>query len=76
MKNVILTINSTALPKVALSRPPRASPSFEESSSVAKERQAARGMMAKKLRMKTTVGLQSIAPEKRPSGTNTSRTLT
>lgn len=72
----VLTINSTALPKVAFRRPPSVSPSLTEISSVAKESMAARGIIAKKLRVKTAVALHSSAPAMRPSGTKMRRTLT
>ena len=71
-----LTISSTALPKVALRSPPRVWPSFTESSSVAKLRSDARGIIARKFRMKTVVGFAWVAPKTMPSGTNTNRTLT
>jgi hypothetical protein len=51
-------------------------PSFMEISSVAKERTAASGTMAKKLRAKTTVGSQPSAPATMPTGTKTRRILT
>ena len=53
-----LTINSTAFPKVAFRRPPSVWPSLTESSSVAKLNSDAKGMMARKFRMKMTVGGQ------------------
>ncbi len=70
------TINSTALPKVAFSRPPRASPKFTEISSVAKERTAARGMMARKFSTKTTTGSHPVSPAMIPMGTKTRSILT
>jgi hypothetical protein len=76
LRATMLTISSTALPKVALSRPPSVSPSFTDISSVANERTAARGMMAKKLRVKTAVGFQPISPAQMPKGTTMRRTLT
>jgi hypothetical protein len=51
-------------------------PSFALSSSVAKLSRAARGMMARKLTMKTAVGFISKAPKTMPAGTKTNRTLT
>lgn len=69
-------MSSTAFPKVAFSKPPIVSPSFREISSVAKDRTAARGMMAKKLMMKTAVGFQPEAPATMPMGTATRRKLT
>lgn len=72
----ILTISSTALPKVAFIRPPSVCPSFAESSSVAKDSSAASGIMAMKLRMKTAVGFQLSAPAMMPMGTKTRKTLT
>jgi hypothetical protein len=47
-----------------------------EISSVAKDSTAARGMMARKLRVKTAVGLQLRIPASRPTGTAMSRKLT
>lgn len=70
------TISSTALPKVALSRPPSVSPSLREISSVAKDRTAARGIMAKKLRVKTVVALHLSMPAAIPMGTMKRRKLT
>jgi hypothetical protein len=49
---------------------------LDEISSVAKDRMAARGMIARKLRRKTSVGLHSDAPAMIPSGTKNKRTLT
>lgn len=69
-------MSSTALPNVAFIKPPRVWPSLAESSSVAKLRRAARGMMAMKLRMKTIVGFQDKAPAMMPIGTKTRKTLT
>lgn len=73
---VVLTISSTAFPNVAFSNPPRVSPSLTEISSVANDRMDARGMMAKKLRVKTAVALHSSTPARIPSGTKTSNTFT
>lgn len=70
------TINSTALPKVAFRRPPSVSPSFIEISSVANDRTAASGMIAKKLMVKTAVEPQPILPAMMPRGTMTKRKLT
>lgn len=78
MNSIVLrghTISSTALPNVALTKPPRVSPSRAAISSVAKERMAARGMMAKKLRVKTNVGFHSYVPAMSPKGTKTRRTF-
>ena len=69
-------MSSTALPKVAFNSPPRVSPSFAEISSVANERTAARGIMAKKLSMNTAAGLQLNTPAMIPNGTNIRRMLT
>ena len=71
-----LTMSSTAFPNVAFMSPPSVWPSLAESSSVAKLNRAASGMMAMKLRMKTTVGFQWSAPAMMPMGTKTNRTLT
>ena len=71
-----LTINSTAFPNVALSNPPKVWPTLTDSSSVAKLRSAARGMIAKKFRTKTAVGLHPRAPAIMPSGTKTRRKFT
>ena len=73
---VSLTINSTAFPKVAFNKPPMVWPSFMEISSVAKDRTAASGMMAKKLMVKTAVEFQLRAPATIPMGTMTKRKLT
>lgn len=70
------TINSTAFPNVAFSKPPMAWPNLLASISVAKERTAASGMMAKKLMVKTAVGFQLSAPATMPIGTITRRKLT
>lgn len=70
------TINSTALPNVALSKPPKASPSFAEISSVANESTAANGIMAKKLMTNTATGSQPVWPAMIPIGTATRRMLT
>lgn len=59
-----------------MSRPPIVSPNFIEISSVAKERTAARGMIAKKLIVKTAVEFQPSAPATIPMGTVTSKKLT
>lgn len=72
----MLTISSTALPKVALSRPPMESPRRTEISSVAKDNTAASGMMAKKLSVNTVAALQPREPATMPMGTKTSSTLT
>jgi hypothetical protein len=72
----ILTMSSTALPKVAFSSPPNVSPSGMEISSVAKDNTAARGIMAMKFSENTAAGLQPSTPAMIPSGTNGSRTLT
>jgi hypothetical protein len=49
---------------------------LSEISSVAYERTAARGIMAKKLMVKTAVGFQPEAPATMPIGTVTRRKLT
>ena len=72
----MLTMSSTALPKVALSSPPKASPTLSEICSVANERTAARGMMAKKLRVKTAVALHPTLGATMPRGMKKSRMLT
>lgn len=69
------TMSSTAFPKVALSSPPSVSPRVEASSSVAKLRREARGMIAMKLSTKVAVGDHFRKPESRPRGTKTSRML-
>lgn len=51
------------------------SPSFKEISSVANDSTAARGIMAKKLIVKTAVGFHPEAPAMIPIGTVTSRKL-
>lgn len=75
-KSQARTINSTALPNVAFRRPPRASPNLAEISSVANESTEARGIMARKLRMKTVTGSQPLEPATIPTGTKTRNTLT
>lgn len=70
------TINSTALPNVAFSNPPMASPSLMEISSVAKDKTAASGIMAKKLMVKTAVEFHPMAPAMMPTGTVMRRKLT
>jgi hypothetical protein len=70
------TINSTAFPKVAFSSPPRVSPSLIDISSVAKDKTAASGIMAKKLIVKTAVGFQPRWPATIPMGTMIRRKLT
>jgi hypothetical protein len=72
----VLTISSTAFPKVAFSSPPKVWPSFADISSVANERTAASGTIAKKLRTNTVVGFQPATPAIMPRGTKTRRTLT
>lgn len=72
----ILTINSTAFPKVAFNRPPIVCPNFTEISSVANDNTAASGTIARKFSTKTTVGFQCNIPAMMPNGTNTSKTLT
>lgn len=69
------TINSTAFPNVAFSKPPSAWPTLLAISSVAKESTAARGIMAKKLMVKTTVEFQLSAPATIPMGTINRSTL-
>lgn len=69
-------MSSTAFPNVAFTNPPIVSPNFIPISSVAKERTAANGTMAKKLSMKTVVGSHPILPVKIPSSTNTRGMLT
>lgn len=71
-----LTISSTAFPNVAFSSPPSVSPSLMAISSVANDRTAASGMIAKKLSAKTVVGAQLSSPAMMPNGTMTSRKLT
>lgn len=71
-----LTISSTAFPNVAFKSPPRVSPSLREISSVANERTAASGMMAKKLMVKTAVGFHPEEPATMPMGTMMSKKLT
>jgi len=44
-------------------------------SSVTKDRIAARGMMARKLRVKTEAESQCLCPATRPNGTKTSKTF-
>jgi hypothetical protein len=70
------TMSSTALPNVAFKSPPIVWPSFTEISSVANDSTAAKGTMAKKFRMKTTVGSQCVAPATIPNGTKIKRMLT
>lgn len=50
-------------------------PSFIDSSSVAKLKMEASGIMAKELKVKTIVGVASMAPATIPRGTNTSSTF-
>lgn len=69
-------MSSTALPNVAFINPPSVCPNFIDISSVANERTAANGMMAKKLSAKTVTGSHPDAPAKIPSGTKTRRTFT
>lgn len=69
-------MSSTAFPNVAFISPPSVCPSFIDISSVAKERTAANGIMAKKLRAKTVTGSHPVAPATIPSGTKTRRTFT
>ena len=64
------------MPNVAFSSPPIASPSLMEISSVAKDKTAASGMMAKKLMVKTAVEPHSMAPAMMPMGTAMRRKLT
>jgi hypothetical protein len=70
------TINSTALPNVAFRSPPRASPSRSDISSVANDRTAARGMIARKLSTKIAIGSNPVAPAAIPTGTKTNKKLT
>lgn len=69
-------MSSTALPNVAFISPPSVCPNFIEISSVAKERTAANGTMAKKLSAKTVTGSHPFKPATIPSGTKTRRTFT
>lgn len=69
------TINSTAFPNVAFSSPPRVSPNLRDISSVAKDKTAASGIMAKKLMVKTAVEFQPKWPATIPMGTMTSKKL-
>jgi hypothetical protein len=69
-------MSSTALPNVAFSRPPRVSPKRTDISSVANDKTAASGMMAKKLSVKTVVASHSLTPAMMPRGTKTRRKLT
>lgn len=61
---------------MAFNKPPMASPRRREISSVAKDRTAARGMMAKKLMVKTAVEPQPMEPAMMPMGTVMRRKLT
>mmetsp|Transcript_6592 Transcript_6592/g.18182 ORF Transcript_6592/g.18182 Transcript_6592/m.18182 type:complete len:223 (-) Transcript_6592:70-738(-) len=70
-----VTIISTALPKVALSKPPTICPVCAARASVAAPRMAARGTMAMKFKLKVASGPHSILPEQMPRGTKTKRRL-
>lgn len=69
------TIISTALPKVALIKPPATDPTTAASCSVAKVRIEASGSMARKLSKKTTEAGHPHPEPMRPRGTQKRRTL-
>lgn len=71
----MLTMSSTAFPNVAFTRPPSVSPRRPAISSVANERTAAKGIMAKKLRVNTHGAPHSSSPAMIPKGTKTRRRL-
>lgn len=64
------------MPKVAFNSPPSVSPRRFDISSVAKDRTAAKGIMARKFRVKTAVGSHFSIPAMIPMGTKTRRILT
>jgi hypothetical protein len=70
-----LTPNSTALPKVALINAPSKSPNSSDSLSERSDTRADSGIIARKLKMDTTMELALNAPAARPSGTKTQNTL-
>lgn len=70
-----VTINSVALPKVMLSRPPRDIPTVLASSSVAKLSIEASGISAKKFVTNTVVDDHPRQPERIAKGRNMRRTL-
>jgi len=79
-KAIIATINSTALPKVALMRPARVCPTRLDSSSVANAKSLANGIMAKNENTKTIVSLFSLEfgrakCKAQDRGINTSKTF-
>jgi hypothetical protein len=65
-----LTIISTAFPNVALISPPTVCPTLLANSSVAKESNAARGRIAKKLKMKPMESSHPWFPAVIPRNTN------
>mmetsp|Transcript_26345 Transcript_26345/g.57201 ORF Transcript_26345/g.57201 Transcript_26345/m.57201 type:complete len:235 (-) Transcript_26345:31-735(-) len=72
---LMVTIISTALPKVALRRPPTICPTCAAKASVEAPSTAARGTIAKKFKAKVGKQPHSRMPEAMPRGTHTSRTL-
>ena len=69
-----MTVNSTALPKVALINAPSKSPDSSDNLSDEADTAAESGMMAKKLKIEVEIDLQLYALAARPSGTKTKRT--
>eukprot|EP00745_Piridium_sociabile_P012336 TRINITY_DN190645_c0_g1_i1.p1 TRINITY_DN190645_c0_g1~~TRINITY_DN190645_c0_g1_i1.p1 ORF type:complete len:118 (+),score=5.94 TRINITY_DN190645_c0_g1_i1:138-491(+) len=72
-KDWTVKINSTALPKVAFTKPPTTSPVEAESSSVNRPKSAASGINAIKLVMNTAEALQFLYAAQYPRGRNTSK---
>src|SRR5258708_21635641 len=68
-----LTIISTALPKVALSNPPRVCPTLAASCSVDQDSSSASGNIAKKLMANTATGYQFWAVAMTERGMKTRR---
>mmetsp|Transcript_53971 Transcript_53971/g.106524 ORF Transcript_53971/g.106524 Transcript_53971/m.106524 type:complete len:201 (+) Transcript_53971:650-1252(+) len=72
---LIVTIISTALPKVAFKRPPSICPVCAAKDSVAAPNTAAKGTMAMKFVEKVLIGPHSNSPAQMPNGTKTRRML-
>jgi len=75
MSATIPRINSVALPKVMLSRPPAVDPTCFVNSLVAKLKSKARGIKAKKFVVNITAEDQLRKSDRSANGTKTNRTL-
>jgi hypothetical protein len=71
-----LTINSTALPKVALISPPIKGPHRDARLSEASDMMADNGMMGRKLKTDTRTALHCQVPATKPRGAKASKMFT